>query len=124
MKHLVGILLLIAQTLSWAELELTAESPFGLERVYVDWSTVQVVGSSRRIWTLADWGAPDENGVRFAYGEHEYQCQEGRTRPLTLTFFAEQDVTPVGSQPQPGEWIVPSPYSLAGVVLAAVCRER
>jgi len=124
MKHALVALLLVAQASSWAKLELTAENPFTNEVVYVDWSTLQVIGNSRRVWILADWGEPDENGIRFVYGEHEYLCEEGRSRSLTLRFYTEQYVTPVGSQLKPGEWTAPTRYSLAGVVLAAVCGER
>lgn len=123
MKRALVIVLLLAQTLTWANLELAATNPFTHELVYVDWSTLQIVAGSRRVWMLVDWGEPDENGIRFVYGEHEYQCREGRTRSLALVFYAEQSVLPVGRDPQPGKWSSPTRYSLAGVVLAAVCGE-
>ena len=116
--------LLFAHALAWGKLDLTAANPFTNELVYVDWSTLQVIGQSNRVWVLADRGKPDEHGIRFVYGEHEYQCELGRTRSLTLNFYDEKLVTPVGSELEHGEWITPTPYSLAGVVLAAVCADR
>ena len=74
MKLALVILVLLVPAWARATLELTAVNPFTRELVYVDWSTLVVDGPLRRVWELADWGVPDENGVRFAYGEHEYHC--------------------------------------------------
>jgi len=100
------------------------ESVASKDRYYIDRQSIRLMPNGyKRAWVRTDHNMPDKFGDTSAKVYYEHDCNQGRRRMLTSTYYKGEEVTTSGNTVgSNAEWTYPSPDSIAETLLNLVCR--
>ena len=101
------------------------ESASNKDKYYIDRQSIRLMPNGyKRAWVRNDYNKPSEFGDTSSKLYYEYDCNQGRRRILSASFYKGEEVTtsakPVGSN---AEWSYILPDSVSESLFEFVCRK-
>lgn len=123
MRGLVGLMLLLCASSSWAEWVYIARWESGV--TYYDPTTIRLRGNMRRAWLLLDRDAVGPSGELSQMDLFEYDCTEERVRLLAARFYANHmgNGSTVEEMPESLNWVYIAPRTPGEAVLKLLCKQ-
>jgi hypothetical protein len=120
MRILLCLLALVAAPAwaEWVKVDETDEMTF-----YIDPAKIKKGGNLRRVWELQDLKQRDNDGEMSRRGLQEYDCEEERSRVLSMSTHSEAMTggKVIMSGELNGKWKYIAPNTVSATVLSFVC---
>ncbi len=119
LKKLLFLVIISISSNAWAKWVELAKTQNG--STYLIDPATKKGGSRPRVWIWAIYGQAKGN-VRSYKSLMEADCNAGRSRGLTTTYFYDVDANSIsGSDSQPDEWSYPIPESIDEALYTYLC---
>ena len=131
-RILMLVVLMLSATSVYAEWTAVGENSDAGTTTYVDFATLQRSGNLVKVWELVDYKTmqkPGYGGYLSAKVQVQLDCQEGKTRILSSTWFSNNmgDGSVVRSSSNPGEenpWEPMQPRSAGETLFKIACDKK
>jgi hypothetical protein len=123
MKKVIGAFLILFSVNSFANWTLVSTGDDKSTKIYMDFSTIKIVGGNKRVWTLMDFSKPNENISSFKVLE-EYDCNGGRRRTIQITAYSGRmgSGNSLGTENEGSQWSYVAPETIEMGNFRKICK--
>jgi hypothetical protein len=120
MKKLLAVGMILLSTSAWAEWVEFSKNQDG-SMFFIDPATKKG-GSRPRVWVWGIYAQPMSFGIRSFKSLREADCNAGRSRDLTVTYYLDIDAKSMRHQDtKPDEWSYPMPGTVEETFYIYLC---